>query len=90
METQITTTTTAEGSQAPPVRSHLAGSQRVKAAQEMGLEGRAKPVTFNHLVPIEGQDSTQQTLDHYTEQSEKASSVSTFVFFNVFLVFLVN
>lgn len=56
----------------------------------MGLEGRAKPVTFNHLVPIEGQDSTQQTLDHYTEQSEKASSVSTFVFFNVFLVFLVN
>lgn len=31
----------------------------------MEQEGRVKPVTFNQLVLVEGQDSTAQMLDHY-------------------------
>lgn len=48
-------------------------------------EGRAKPVTFNQSVPIKGQDSIQQTLDHYIEQSKNTLKLINLLHFDFYI-----
>lgn len=74
METQTTTTTVVVSRalllNCPTVRTQLARSPKVKAAQEEEPEARAKPVTFNQPVPTEGQRAHNEQTTTKSKQQE--------------------